>query len=169
MPVPDVMDERHIDDDLSHAGDAELGELVGVVGNIFGRFHRSPPSGLAAAVKHWRGLSVAEVVTVVQRFLDQHRDKFPGGSAERMLPPLEAELRKALAEKRPPAVVRKAVRSEPPPRRRVEIPTVGDAPPDVFVTGQGASEPQSSPAGRPGAQVGYEASGEPILKDDEAD
>jgi hypothetical protein len=171
VPMPDPMSERHIEDDIAHADGQEVSELIGVVGNIFGRFKRSPPAGLAASVRHWRGLTVGEVVTLVEKFLDENRDRFPGGSGERMLAPLEAALREALAKKRGPAPPRKPARAEPPPPRRrvVEVHTASGMP-DLIIDDPAAPVPRSgpmpAPAGRPGALAGYEEGGTAIGGDD---
>jgi hypothetical protein len=121
---------------------------------------------LKSAVEGWlrHGLIADEVVRVFHEHMDLHRRGYHSGSGDQLFHVLQADLRRVLEAKRPP------VKREPErprrPRRRVLHNASGF--PDVFDESAVARETES-PVGRPSLLPGYEAGGEPILEDDEAD
>jgi hypothetical protein len=129
----------------------------------------SPPSQLRDAARHWLGLSLDQIVEVLQRHLNEHRPSYTSGSADGHFWQVERAVREALERKHPVPHV-----EEPKPqsrRRRVIRVHTASGIPDLIVDDPTARIPrgQATPLEGPSILRGYESAGEPILEDDEAD
>jgi hypothetical protein len=146
--------------------DVDIAALVGRIGNLYVRQRLSPPAQLcAAAIRHWLGLSVREIVAVLERHFDEYRREYRSGSGDGLFWMVQRAMQEALASKHPCAQVAEPERSARPRRRRMmSIPTIAGAPADVLVDDPTAPLPRdrAGPRERISSLPGYETSGEPI-------
>jgi hypothetical protein len=161
-PMPEMFEDR---DDHMPSGEYELSQLIGTIGNLYVRRGLCPPSQLKAALKGWRGLSIHEIVEVVERHLEEHQERFRG-SGDGLFPLLEAELRKTLAAKSP-ALDRPIAKPQSRRRRVVQVHTASGVP-DLLIDDPSAPMPTEKPSPASpqlSALPGFESSGRPIGED----
>jgi hypothetical protein len=159
------------DDGLNATNEQRVAQLVARLGNAYGRWKLSPPFNLKTAAEGYlrQGLTPDEIVRILDEHMDRCRADYRGGAGESLFRVFQADVGRAIAQKRPVADRPPARRQAPPRRSVVSIANPGGAPPDVLVVGEGAPVPQAQagPVVRPSGLAGYESSGEPIgIEDD---
>lgn len=104
--------------EYSAPSDLELDELVGMIGNRYGRERLSPPSQVCGAVRHWLGLSHREILDILDRHFDEHRRRYTSGSGDGLFWMVEADIRRAWQAKHLPAIEQMTSPSGRGPSRR---------------------------------------------------
>jgi len=96
----------------------DLDIIVGTVGNLYTRYKISPPFKLRAIVKSWRGLTLTEIVSVLERHFEEHARQYSNGAAEQWFGLVHEAIRKAWRDKHPLADHEV---ERPSPRKRTGI------------------------------------------------
>jgi hypothetical protein len=150
----------------------DLDFLVARVGNLYVRRKLSPPFHLREVAKHWRGISVPEIVEAIEAYFDANFWRFSSsGSGDQFLGEVSSAVRAAWQKKHPSAAHVDDEPAQPRRKRRGSVrpvPHIGGV--DIYDDRDdgdaGHEDDRPSNAERPSGLVGYERVAVANLEDD---